>query len=154
MKSDEIKDAAVITLISKAMADIDAGLATMYDVPFNDVAVHPKGIPEKIRWITAEKAVCIAHFKLYDSGEKIETNYGRNCHDRIETQLSNLRKCLSGLTYSDGSPVPRIGDCPDDSPGPGASVITIKSNTQNDPYIFDLNDVRDIEDMPDLGWDD
>ena len=142
LQKSELDDPTLTTIIAKAQSDIDSELATMYDVPFNDVAVHPD-IPEKIRWITAEMAKCIAHNKVYDDGEPNETDSGDICYVRVQAQLKRLRICEAGLVYHDGSPVPRIGDCPEDSPGPenqgGGGVLT---NTINDDAIFSLDDIN------------
>ena len=144
-KKSIISDSELLTNISKAQADVDSGLSTMYDVPFSNITTHPKGIPEKIRWLTAEKAGCIVHTKIYDEGQPNQTDAGKTCHDRVEAQLDRIRRCLEGLTYTDGSNVPRIGDCPDDSPGSGSDYVPIMSNTINDRYIFDTYDIKDTE---------
>ena len=144
-KRGEISDPQVESIIGKAKADIDASLSTMYNTPFDNVAVHPKGVPEKIRWLTAEKAACIIHFREYDEGEPNQTDYGKNCHDRVEAQLKQLRECAAGLIYPDGTEVPRIGDCPQNSPGSGTAYVPIMSNTINDAAIFSLDDITDTE---------
>jgi len=152
-KKSEINETEMQNIIVAAISYIDKGLATMYDVPFDDVVVHPLGIPEQIRWLTAEKSKCLCHHKLFDDQEPNETDAGKNCNDSIDEQLQRLRDCDDGLTYPDGSEVPRTGNCPDDSPGPGNNQTVVKSNTQNDPYVFDLQDIKDLDDYESFAWD-
>lgn len=140
IKQSELDDETLKTIIFDAMSHINSGLATMYRTPFN-IPPHPH-VPEKIRWMTATLAKCISHSREYDQGEPNETNVGMNCFDRIEQQLKDLRECKSGLVYNNGDIVPRIGECPDDSPGP-EDYVPILSNTINDDAIFTLHDIKD-----------
>lgn len=141
IKRSQLDDETLKTIIFDAMSHIDSGLASMYKTPFN-LPPHPH-VPEKIRWITATLAKCISHNREYDQGEPNETDVGKNCYDRIEQQLEDLRNCAAGLVYHDGTTVPRTGVCPDDSPDPGDDYIPILSNTINDRAIFSLRDIKD-----------
>ena len=145
IQESELDNSSLNTMIGKAMTDVNSGLQEMYEVPFNDVAIHPKGIPEKVRWLTAEIAKCIAMEALYDDGEPNETNVTSGCFRRTAAQIQALIDCEAGLTYLDNTPVPRIGDCPDDSPGGGQGYVPVMSNTINDDAVFSLDDIVDEE---------
>lgn len=140
-RGDEIDNDDVNAVIEKAEFDVDSGLAPMYDVPFSDAVKHPKGVPPKIRWLSAELVVCILHSRLYDQGEINETDYGGRCYARVNKQIADLVNCEAGLVYLDGTIVPRIGKCPQDAPtsANGAPI----SNTLGDPVIFTLEDPID-----------
>ena len=139
--ADTLTDKEVNAMIEKSEYDIDGGLAPMYDVPFSDAAKHPKGVPPKIRWLSAELVTCIAHSRLYDQGEINETNFGTGCYSRVNKQIADLLNCEAGLVYTDGTIVARIGRCPEDAPtsGDGAPL----SNTLGDDAMFTLQDPTD-----------
>lgn len=145
IQKSEVSDEQISSIIGKAMADIDSGIGSMYNVPFNDVVKHPKGIPEKIRWMTAELAKCIIQSREYDESEPNQIGTTQSCYARVNAQISALIKCDASLTYPDNTPVPRIGDCPDDSPSGEQGYIPVMSNTINDDAIFTLDDITDSE---------
>ena len=149
LKKSVVSQTRLLSIIAKAQADVDAGLAPMYNIPFTDVATHPLGVPEKVRWLVAEKAKCIVYTKEYDQKRPNESDYGSNCHTRVEAQLKRLRDCQESLTYPDvhGTPVPRIGKCPPDAPGPGSDYVPILSNTLGDDVIFTLEDIKDLDEL-------
>lgn len=145
MKSDEISDVHIASICGKAKADIDSGIGSMYRVPFDDAVLHPRGVPEKIRWLCAELAKCIIHSREYDDGEPNETTTTASCFRRVDEQISALINCEYGLTYPDNTIVPRIGKCPDNSPSPSSMYAPIMSNTIRDDAIFTLEDITDNE---------
>ena len=140
MRESEIED--VPSNIEKAETDIDTALGAMYAVPFDNITIHPKGVPPKVRWLSAELTACILHTKNYDQGEINQTDHGRNCYDRVMAQIRALVNCEAALYYTDGTEVARIGKCPEDSPGHGQTGAPI-SNTLGQDAIFGLNDIVD-----------
>ena len=141
IRADELDDTEVDAMIEKSEYDIDSALSPMYNVPFDNAVKHPKGIPPKIRWLSAELVVCIAHSRLYDQGQINETDYGTGCYSRVNKQISDLLNCEAGLVYTDGTIVSRTGKCPEDAPTSGNGGPL--SNTLNDDAIFSLQDPID-----------